>query len=106
MTDEDLAQFLGCSPMVLPKLSLCRQPNPESPRFRSDAERIAAAFDIQSIRLVQLIREVDSIKALTQTKQLNQETREGLLAVARDDENCQQKPKDINESSGDEQEKK
>jgi predicted alpha/beta hydrolase family esterase len=106
MTDDDLAQFLGCSTKVLPKLSLCRQPNPESPRFRSDVERIAATFNVQAVRLVQLIREVDSIKALIDAKKLHQERPEGLLAVARDNEINQQEPKDPNESSSDEEEKK
>jgi transcriptional regulator with XRE-family HTH domain len=84
MTEDDLGAFLGCSPVLLTKLALCRRPDPESPKFRNDIERIATAFNMQPIRLVQVIREVDSLKALTEAKPINEEAPEGLLAVARD----------------------
>ena len=53
MTEDELAQFLGCGPRLLPKLALCRRPDPESSKFRSDVERIAISFDIQPGRLLQ-----------------------------------------------------
>jgi hypothetical protein len=83
MTEDELAAFLGCRSELLPKLALCRRPDPESSRFRVDIERIATAFNIQPIHLVQVIREVDSMKALTEAKPI-QAAPEGLLAVARD----------------------
>ena len=84
MTEDELSRFLGCSPRILSKLALCRRPDPESPRFRSDVERIALAFDMQPGRLVQLIREVDALKALAKARPMKQVAPEGLLAVARD----------------------
>lgn len=84
MTEDDLAGFLGCSLELLPKLALCRRPDSDSPKFRVDIERIATAFNMQPIRLVQVIREVDSLKVLTEAKPINEEAPEGLLAVARD----------------------
>lgn len=84
--EDELARFLSCSRNALPRLALCRRPDPESPRFRTDVERIAAACDVQAIRLAQLIREVETMKALAEAGQMRQNTPEGLLAVARDDD--------------------
>jgi len=84
MAEDQLAEFLGCRPIVLLKLALCRRPDPESPNFRSDMERIASVFKIRPERLVQLIREVDTMKALTKISQAKQRVPEGLLAAARD----------------------
>ena len=84
MAEDQLAEFLGCSPSVLLKLALCRRPDPESPKFRSDMERIASVFKIRPERLVQLVREVDTMKALTKVSQAKQGVPEGLLATARD----------------------
>jgi len=105
MTEEELAQFLGCSLGLLPKLALCRRPDPDSPRFRSDVERIATAFDIQPGRLVQLIREVDTLKALADARAKRQEVPDGLLAVARDDEDSHPGHRETDESSEEEEEK-
>lgn len=84
MAEDQLVQFLGCSPGVLSKLALCRHPDPESPKFRSDVERIAAVFNMQPGPLVQLIREVDTMKVLAKLSLAKQEVPEGLLAAARD----------------------
>ncbi len=84
MAEDQLVQFLGCSPGVLSKLALCRRPDPESPKFRSDVERIAAVFNIRPGPLVRLIREVDTMKALAKASPAKQEVPEGLLAAARD----------------------
>ena len=83
--ETDLARFLGCSPEVLPKVALCRRPDPESPRFRSDTHRIANFFDLQTDHLVQLIREVDVLKALREASPAaEQEVARGFLVAARD----------------------
>jgi len=101
MTEDELARFLGCSPGLLPKLALCRRPDPDSPRFRSDVEWIAATFDIQPERLARLIREVDTLKALAGARIKRQEVPDGLLAVARDDEDSHSGHRDTDESSED-----
>ncbi|MFA5400902.1 MAG: hypothetical protein WC359_10705 [Dehalococcoidia bacterium] len=83
-SEEEVAQFLGCNAMFISKLSLCRRPQPQSQKFRSDVELIAVAFNIQPSRLVQLIREVEAMKVLCERKLVTQEVPQGLLAVARD----------------------
>lgn len=105
MTDDDLARFLGCTPEMLPKLALCRRPDTESPSFRSDVEQIATAFAIQPVRLVQLIREVDTLKTLSEVSLTNQKVPDGLLAVARDDEGIQSGHKEMTDPSDNKEEK-
>jgi hypothetical protein len=106
MGEDELAKFLGCSPVVLTRLSLCRRPDPDSSRFRSDIERIANILGIKSVQLAQLIREVDTINALAKVKAMKQESPEGLLAVARDAEESQPDQKKSPLSSEDKEEKK
>jgi hypothetical protein len=101
ITEEELAQFLGCSPGLLPKLALCRRPDPVSPRFRADVERIAVAFDIRPEHLARLMREVDALTALKDTRPKKQEVPDGLLAAARDDEDSHSAHRDTNEPSED-----
>jgi hypothetical protein len=97
MTDDELAKFLGCNPALLSKIALCRRPDPDSSEFRGDIERIATTFSVLPIRLVQVIREVDTLKALAEIKPIKEKAPEGLLAVARDDED---KKADDKESKG------
>jgi hypothetical protein len=106
MGEDELAKFLGCSSSVLPKLSLCRRPDPESSRFRSDIEQIASVFGIKSIQLAQLIREVEAIKALEKIKPVKQEASEGFLAVARDTEDTKPDEKEVPLSSEDKEDAK
>jgi len=106
MTEDDLAKFLGCSPMLLPKLALCRRPDSDSSKFRVDIERIATAFNMQPIRLVQVIREVDSLEALTEVKPIIEEAPEGLLAVARDVEGKEADDTETKEFSDEEEDAK
>lgn len=85
MQEADLALFLGCAPDMLPKLALCRRPNPETQQFRSDVHHIARAFGIQPERLAQLIREVDALQALRKASPASgQLSTHGLLMAARD----------------------
>jgi hypothetical protein len=85
MEETDLARFLGCLPDFLPKLALCRRPDPDSPQFRSDIQRIAGAFGLQTDRLVQLIREVDVLESLGKAAHTIEEAEaRGLLLAARD----------------------
>lgn len=99
MTEDELARFLGCNPMHLSKLALCRRPDPNSSKFRDDIEQIATAFSILPIRLVQVIREVDTLKALSEAKTSKEKAPEGLLAVARDVEEKEANDKESKESS-------
>jgi hypothetical protein len=101
ITEGELARFLGCSPVLLPKLALCRRPDPDSPGFRADVERIAAAFDMPPGHLVRLIREVDALEALKDTGTKKQGVPDGLLAAARDDEDSDSSHGDSNKPSED-----
>lgn len=103
MDEDKLAQFLGCSSGLIPKLALCRRPDPESMNFRSEVEQIAVSFNLQPLRLAQLIREVEALKALAEMESKGQEAPDGLLAVARDDENNQSIQSDVDESSENEE---
>lgn len=100
--DEDgLAQFLQCSPEIVPKLALCRRPNPDSSGFRADVEAIAAAFALPPENLGRLIREVDALDALSQVRTKRIGAPEGLLALARDKEEGESRGEAAEESSGD-----
>jgi len=82
MGEEELASFLGCGPELLPKVALCRRPDPTSPRFRLDVHRVAQAFGLAPDRLAAVIREVDALRALKEASEA--ETPQGLLLAARE----------------------
>lgn len=106
IAEDELAQLLGCSPDILPKLSLCRRPDSESPRFRTDVERIAVSFNIQPRCLLQIIREVETLRALVKASPMKQQVPEGLLATARDLEDNESDYRETADSPEDEEEAK
>ena len=53
-----VANILGGLPETMPEISLCRSPNPESPRFRRDVEAIADRFQVRADALANIIRTV------------------------------------------------
>ena len=85
MRETHLARFLGCSTRNLPRLGLCRRPDPDSPTFQSDIRRVADAFGLHADRLIQLIREMDALDVLGNALPgTGQEAVRGLLIAARD----------------------
>ena len=87
MQESDLASYLGCDSEILPKLGLCRRPDPDSTTFQSDVHRIADAFGISPNILVQLMREADSLNVLGMDVPIARPNPlEGLLMAARDKE--------------------
>lgn len=85
MSRADLAAYLGCALEDLPKLALCRLPEPTAPRFRQDVERIAAYVPVDSSRLAQLLRQVAALTALQSTPQVqSSDHRPGFLLAARE----------------------
>ena len=72
----DVASGLGGLPEVIPEMSLCRSPNPESPRFRRDVEAIADRFQVRAETLANIIR----------TVQVASERDDAFLLAARDRE--------------------
>jgi hypothetical protein len=85
LDEPALAQRLGCPPDALVHLALCRRPDPTTPRFRADVERIAAHVGANPLALVRLLRAVSASDAL---RGVIAETTSsyGLLAAARDHE--------------------
>ncbi|HZU05402.1 MAG TPA: hypothetical protein VFB73_05475 [Chloroflexota bacterium] len=83
----ELAARLGCSPEALPKLLLCRQPRSDPGAYRTDVERIAAAFGLEAERLAATLRLAQALQALRAADQAA-----GQLAAARDREPEAQEP--------------
>jgi hypothetical protein len=77
-TDIDLAQALGCSLDTLNLIALCRTPRRDT-RFGAEIEAIGSRFQINSIRLAALLREIDIVREFEPVPH-----GEGWLAAARD----------------------
>lgn len=84
MSSEDFARFLGCSPEDVVRLALCRRPIAHSPTFLSDVDHLARRFAFPGERLIQIIREVDAVRALRDHFDTVQEKQ--LLIAARNRE--------------------
>ncbi|MBI4497317.1 MAG: hypothetical protein HY689_05405 [Chloroflexi bacterium] len=83
--EEALADLLGCSPEQLPRLALCRRPDPAGADFRSEVERIAQHVGARAERLAQLLREVDVVRTLRRAgPQQDRCDDRGMLLAARD----------------------
>jgi hypothetical protein len=83
LSEEELAQWLGCPCGCLAKLALCRRPDRTAGSFRPDVERIAAYTGADRVRLAQLFREVDVLAVLQGAEQDALADR-GFLLAARD----------------------
>ena len=85
-TEDDLAAALECSRDALTCLALCRRPDLNAPSFREDVEQIALHCGANAQRLVALLREVDSLRAIRQAPIPPHlaAPQPGLLAAARD----------------------
>jgi hypothetical protein len=86
VAEEQLADFLACTLESLPTLALCKRPDSNEPSFKGDVEQIAGFVGASSVRLGQLLREVEAIEALRggAAGSGEQATSSGLLAAARD----------------------
>lgn len=78
-----LSKQLSCSETQLSLLALCRLPKESGVTFRAEVEKIAAYVGIDPLELGQVIREVQSRRAL-QTSGQTSYTDPGLLLAARD----------------------
>lgn len=83
MDDEQLGRQLGCDPSDLPRLGLCRRPDPAPSRFRADVEQVAEHFGLSAIALAGIVREVDATRQLRAGAGLDDA---GPLLAARDRE--------------------
>lgn len=56
LTDEELADFLGCTPEALVKVRLCGTPALEQPTFGRDVATIAGKFGLNPDSLKKAVR--------------------------------------------------
>lgn len=62
MDSSSLARYLGCLPDTLPRVALCRRPDPSPRRFRADVEAIARRFGLKADHLANLVRVTDAFR--------------------------------------------
>jgi hypothetical protein len=55
LEEDQLAAFLGCEVAALPRLALYRWPNPDSPRFGEQVQRIADRTGADVVRLATIL---------------------------------------------------
>jgi len=107
--DKDgLAGELGIPLFLFARLALCKRPDADAPNFINEISEIADYVPMDELRLVQIIREVDSLTVLGNAAS-NHETEEsalsnpfsvGILAAARD----HSEDEDVDEITKDEDE--
>ena len=101
--DEDLANYFNAFPEQVIRLGLCKRPEPDAPDF-ADQIRLLGDFSlIDEALLAHVIRQVDSLKQLSQNPMLAESTTnrgpefrhlEGTLAAARDRDEVPRDPRD------------
>ena len=67
-TWRQTAERLGCVDHTVPRLALCRRPDPSPARFARDVERIASYVDIDPDALALLVRQTDALQRLRQIR--------------------------------------
>lgn len=77
---EELARELGCTLEVLHWLSLCRKPQGQD--FNTQASVIAKRFGVELLPLVQVLRRVEVMDALSRRDTSGQGTEEHSLQLA------------------------
>jgi hypothetical protein len=80
LSDVLLAQRLGCTPVLLDTVRLCRTPRLSAREFQEDVDRIATVFQIDATVLAEVVRRADSLRAFRTVA----EKRAGYLMAARD----------------------
>ena len=85
--NEKLSSSLKCTTIDLYKLGLCRRPDPLSPSFKSQVEKIASYSGVNGQRLAQVLRETDTAKTMWTLGNAPPGARSaGYLMAARDKE--------------------
>ena len=85
-SEEELSAELGCSLEVLHWLSLCRRP--EGEKFTEHVFAIAKRFEVESLRLVAVLRRVEVVDALTARPGGGGAADEDPLQLAARDRHC------------------
>ncbi len=81
ITDQYLADYLGCTYDDLMKLFLCRMPFEETKQLQKDIKKIAAYVNCNEDKLINIYREVKAIDAMSDK---NAGVKGGFLIAARD----------------------
>lgn len=83
---DEAAEVLGCTDESVHRLALCLRPNPSLGSFAEDVERIASYARIDPGALARVVREVDAVQALRETRPLDDAnaTVAGILMAALD----------------------
>lgn len=93
LSDDALAAQLGSTPEMLARLALCKRPEVSSTKFADQVRQIAAYTNTDVTQLANIVRQVDSLKTMSERPKVSQpkttgaqEQRfyPGLLAAARD----------------------
>jgi len=85
LDNAGLANRLACTVFLLPRLALCRRPAGQT--FASDVQRIAERFEVDPLKLAELLRTVEALDALERAWAGESTTSVpggGWLAAARD----------------------
>jgi hypothetical protein len=64
LSDLDIADYLKCTPDALKRLALCRLPDDREDRFRDDINHISLHVKCNADKLIALIRQVNTLRAL------------------------------------------
>ena len=86
LDDSALAARLGCEVSTLTPLRLCRNPDPQPPRFWEDTRAIAARFGLDADVLAGVIRHGQSLVRMGHAAPAPVEEGSGFLMAAREDE--------------------
>jgi hypothetical protein len=81
ITDERLAKLLGCDPLRLTALRLCRMPDTRSTEFSHEVDRIATRFKVNAELLAEAVRRWSALIAMRSEESAGSD---GLLMAARD----------------------
>jgi hypothetical protein len=95
---REVSSFLNCTQTGFYRLGLCKKPDPLSPSFRSQVEKIALYAGADAQRLGCLLRETDSTRAMQaiHPSQVSAPAGAGFLMAARDKDvssNAAERPK-------------
>ena len=82
LSNSDIANYIECTPDALRRLALCRLPDDREDRFSDDIGHISDYVKCNADKLIAIIRQVNTIRALR--KESTGHVSSSLLLAARD----------------------
>lgn len=104
LSDTQLMQKLDVSPLAFSRISISKRPATDSPDFAQELRQIANYANTDPVILANIIRQVDSLRALhsmpegepeTDPGSQNTRTQSGVLSAARDQLDQEQEAGDV-----------